>query len=65
MRVFTFVSLLGVALAFPKGEQLGFSTENGGTTGGKGGVVKYVNTAEGLIEAVQVRINYADSACFG
>lgn len=52
MKVFTFLCLSGVALATG---QLGFSTQNGGTTGGKGGVVKYVNTATGLVEAVKVR----------
>ena len=51
MKIFTFFCLSGVALATG---QLGFSTQNGGTTGGKGGVIHYVNTAKGLVDAVKV-----------
>ena len=59
MKLLAFTIFLGVTLAFPKynqkSDQLGFSTLNGGTTGGKGGVVKYATSSESLIKAVEVR----------
>ena len=58
--LFTLLSILIISILYaqPSFEQVGFSTQNGGTTGGQGGLVVTVNNYNDLKTYVQSSNKY-------